>query len=159
MIITSLSATAITDFTMILVYSILITPIVLLLCFYWPTKWQTRIKMPHNAITVTVSLALIVSVAATEWPLRLSYAYAKPGLNALASKVEKNQKIDLPVQLGLIRIVKVDISPSEVVCLWTDLNPGGRTGFVKTRSEYVESQFNIWWTRSMDNDWQFISED
>ncbi|MCX6345146.1 MAG: hypothetical protein NT018_08725, partial [Armatimonadetes bacterium] len=93
------------------------------------------------------------------WPMRLSFALTEGAINTIADRLEKRQSVASPFQLGLLRIKRAEISSKGVVCLWTDMNPGGRSGFVKTSATKVDSQFNLWSKFTLDKDWQFISED
>lgn len=77
----------------------------------------------------------------------------------MADRVVNGQQITLPARIGLLRIKKAEMNSGGVVCLWTDIDPAGCAGFVKTTLAEAESQFNLWTMIEMDDNWQFIEED
>src|SRR5205807_2528160 len=97
------------------------------------------------------------SVAFSQWPLRVSYALSRPSFDALAKHVRAGDPIYVPRRAGLFAIRKAEISYSGVICLWTTVNPGGNTGFVQCGPDHIP--LNLWSSISLDNQWQFISED
>jgi len=136
------------------------TILVVIVSFLWPRKWQIiDHRMFRNAVAVPLSLLLIASVMLTQWPLRLQYLLVKPSLNTIANRVEKDESIQTPIQVGFLRIKNVEINRHGVVCLWTDPNPGGYSGLVKTQPSKVASEFNLWSSVKLDDTWQFIHED
>lgn len=151
------SATGVERFTL-LAYSIGCLWLVFLLCFLWPAKWTIRGRLLSSEVAIPVALGLILSAAITSWPLRLEFVLVRPALNALAVRVRHKDRIALPVRIGLLRIREVGVSRSGVVCLWTDSNPDGKTGFVQTTREGA-GEFNLWSSVAVGSDWQFISED
>jgi len=110
------------------------------------------------AVTVTViCLAVIISVAATHWPLRINYALARDSFEALARRIRTGEQITTPVHVGLFTIRRAEISRNGIVCLWTHPQPNGSTGFVRCQRDYLP--FNLWSMVRLDDRWQFISED
>jgi hypothetical protein len=110
------------------------------------------------ALTAPVlCLAIIISVAAADWPLRVNYALSRDSFDMVAQRVRTGEHISTPMRAGLFTIRSAELSHDGIVCLWTHLNPGGNTGFVQCRPEYVP--FNLWSMVRLDDRWQFISED
>jgi signal transduction histidine kinase len=118
--------------------------------------------------------ALLASVAAFNWPLQLSYLFARSDFERIAAQARAGVEIATPVRVGLIMIHKVEVrrrmfervrgplvsddtDARSIACLWTNTNPGGYTGFVQTAPDRL--QFNIFSHVRLDARWQFISED
>ena len=104
-----------------------------------------------------ISLAVIISVVATHWPIRVAYAWSRASLDAVAQRVRGGERVQTPLRAGLFTIQRAEFSHHGIVCLWTQPNPGGSTGFVQCRRDYVP--FNLWSLVRLDDRWQFISED
>ncbi len=102
-------------------------------------------------------LALVVSVPYAHWPLRIAYLLSRASLDRLAREACAGRPVAGPAQAGLFRVQQVEVSRHGVVCLWVDTNPAGRTGFVQCDPAHVP--FNLWSMISLDDRWQFISED
>ena len=111
----------------------------------------TALTMP------AICLAIIISVAATHWPLRLTYALSRDAFDAVAQRVRTGEHITTPVRVGLFSIRSAELSHHGIVCLWMHPHPGGSTGFVQCRRDYVP--FNLWSIVRLDDRWQFIAED
>lgn len=103
------------------------------------------------------TIATLLSVATLNWPLRAAYVLSRPSLDRIAAEVQAGELPVAPCTIGLFRVRKAEMHPNGVVCLWTNDDPAGRTGFVQT--EASDLPFNLWSHTSLDNSWQFISED
>lgn len=101
--------------------------------------------------------AIVTTVATTHWPLRAAYAAAKPQIAQIAAQVQAGDTFDHPLWVGSFRIARAEIDKG-VVCLWTDLHPNGRTGFVQ-QSQQDQQKFNTWSTLQLDSKWQLLAED
>jgi hypothetical protein len=104
-----------------------------------------------------VALAVVATVIATAWPLRLAYALSRPALQRLAVAVQAGQRPPADVRAGLFVIKQAELSRQGVVCLWTDLDPVGRTGFVQCRADSLPE--NRWSSIQLDEQWHLVSED
>lgn len=102
-------------------------------------------------------LAIIASVMTVHWPLRGGYYLSRASLDQLAQNVRAGQPFVGPSRIGLFTIVEAEISQHGIVCLWVNADPSGKTGFVQCNPDYVP--FNLWSMVSLDDRWQFISED
>jgi hypothetical protein len=118
---------------------------------------HTQRRVLPALITPVLSLTIVISVAATHWPLRVSYTLSRSAFDALAARVLSGEHITTPVRTGVFSIQRAELSHQGIVCLWTHPDPAGSTGFVKCRRDYVP--FNLWSIVRLDNRWQFISED
>ena len=78
-------------------------------------------------------------------------------LTLLHQRVRTGEHIATPLRAGLFTIRSAYLSHDGIVCLWTHPHPGGSTGFVQCRRNYVP--FNLWSIVRLDDRWQFISED
>jgi hypothetical protein len=152
-----LSATGIEQFSMYIV-SAGLAFIVFLLGSVW-FGWCRFIGRPvYPAVLSSVAIfTILVSVASTQWPLRITYSLSRSAFNAAAQSVRKGEDLILPRRVGLFTIRKAEVSYSGVVCLWTQPAAGGNTGFVQCGRDHVP--FNLWSMVKLDDGWQFISED
>ena len=108
-------------------------------------------------LSPAAGLLVIASVAVTHWPLRAAYVLSRPALDALGARVSSGERVPEPIRAGLFIVRAAELSRGRIVCLWTDLNPSGRIGFVRHPPNHVP--FNLWSQIALDDDWQFISED
>jgi hypothetical protein len=104
-----------------------------------------------------LSLAVIISVAATHWPLHIAYAWSRESFDTIAQRVRSGEHVATPLRAGLFTVQRAELSYHGIVCLWTHPDPAGSTGFVQCRRDYVP--FNLWSIVRLDDRWQFISED
>jgi hypothetical protein len=111
----------------------------------------------HILLGPCVVLIVVLSTAATNWPLRVSYAIHRPAFDQLAERVRAGEEVATPRQIGLFKIQRAEISHNGIICLWTGLDSKGYTGFVQCRPDHVT--FNVWSIVRLDDRWQFISED
>ena len=108
-------------------------------------------------IAGSVSLALIASVMATAWPLRLSYLLSRPSLQRLGTAIDPGQRTDGPVRAGLFVVKRAEVSRQGRVCLWTELEPDGNTGFVRCGMNGLP--VNLWSSIQLDEQWYLVAED
>jgi len=120
-------------------------------------RCHTQRRVLPALIASVLSLLIIISVAATDWPLRVTYALSRSSFDALAQRLRAGERAVAPMRAGLFRIRRAELSHHGIVCLWTHPDPGGSTGFVQCRRDYVP--FNLWSIVKLDDGWQFISED
>jgi uncharacterized membrane protein SirB2 len=118
---------------------------------------HTQRRILPAMLAAVLSLSVIVSVAAAQWPLRAAYALSRDSFDAVAQRVRNGEHITMPLRAGLFTIRRAELSPDGIVCLWTRPNPGGSTGFVQCPRDHVP--FNLWSIIRLDDRWQFISED
>ncbi len=105
----------------------------------------------------TTTIAILLSVATSDWPLRTAYTLSRPSFERVAEHVRAGDEIDTPCLVGLFRIRKAEVYHNGVVCLWTEDDSAGPTGFVQCGSD--DPPFNLWSHTRLDGCWQFISED
>jgi hypothetical protein len=118
---------------------------------------HTQRRVLPALVAPTLSLAVIISVAITHWPLRVAYAWSRDSFDAVAQRVRSGEHVTTPLRAGLFTIRRAELSHHGIVCLWTHPHPSGSTGFVQCRGDNVP--FNLWSMVRLDNRWQFISED
>jgi hypothetical protein len=99
------------------------------------------------------TIAILLSVATSNWPLRAAYTLSRPSFDNAAAQVRAGDPPSTPCWIGLFRIQKAEVGNKGILCLWT--NNG--TGFVQTGPN--DLPFNLWSHATLDNSWQFISED
>lgn len=108
-------------------------------------------------VGASFSLGLIISVAASDWPLHAAYACSRGSFEAVAQRVRDGEIIATPLRAGLFKIRRAELSRRGIVCLWTHPDPGGNAGFVQCPRE--DMPFNLWSIVRLDDHWQFIQED
>lgn len=104
-----------------------------------------------------ICLALIASVTTTHWPLMAGYLLSRASLDQLAQDVRAGQPFEGPKRVGLFTVVEAEMNQHGIVCLWVNADPKGKTGFVQCGPDHIP--FNLWSMVSLDDRWQFISED
>jgi hypothetical protein len=131
------------------------TPVWVILAF---AKTNSRRQTVSVLTALLVSLSVMVSVAVIHWPLRVSYALARPSFDRLAARLQAGESVSGWQWCGLVTVKKAEVNHRGIVCLWTGvLNPAGRTGFVLCGPTNIP--FHAWSVISMDDRWQFITED
>tara|TARA_R110000850_G_scaffold42454_28_gene108982 strand:+ start:304 stop:801 length:498 start_codon:yes stop_codon:yes gene_type:complete len=103
-----------------------------------------------------VGTAMIVLVAVTQFPLRMTFALSETALQRLAAEVVEQGPLTEPAQAGLFTIAKASVHPNGSVFLMTDPDPSGPAGFVY---QYTGSGYNIWSEYRIDDSWHFIALD
>jgi len=113
---------------------------------------------------VAVSLIMVVSIIAFNWPLRIAYAFSRPAFDRVAEQVIAGETLATPRRIGWFRIKRIDAPGPAAngidhhgLRLWTGVHPNGNTGFVQASPDNL--QFNLWSQFSLDETWQFIAED
>ncbi len=159
--ITVVASAAGTSQTVLILLSMPVLLVTLVACVLWPARWAIGHWVFRSATAVPLALIIAVSVIWTGWPLRGHFLLVRPIMDSMADRLEKGENVETPVQVGLLRVqmAEVDGWHGGVPCLWTDLYKGGYTGFVRTTSDKVDSQFNLWSNLKLDRNWQFIEED
>jgi hypothetical protein len=137
-----LSATAM-EKAAIFLFGCVVCLVIVGLTFAW-LRWSAVKQRSLWPPFTTASLALVgaLSVVTTAWPLRLSFALTRPAFQRLAESVRAGQQTDAPVRIGLFVIKQTEVSRQGAVCLWTELDPGGNTGFVQCGANSVP--LNLW---------------
>ena len=130
--------------------------------FLWneigPHRYKSPLARKISTIIGLICLTLFISVPITHWPLRLAFKLSRPSFDRIANSLRAGSKFPQPVRVGFFRIKKAEVYKlNGKVCLWTDLDPGGKTGFTQCPPNYVP--FNLWSMIELDKDWQFVSED
>jgi hypothetical protein len=110
----------------------------------------------HIFAGACVSLAVIVSTITTAWPLRITFALSRPSFERLTDKVQAGYRLEGPERAGFFVVKQADLwgKDKENVCLWMDLDPAGKTGFVRG-----DWQGNVFSEIEVDADWRLVYED
>jgi len=152
-----ISATGVEQVGVVLLAIVLSAAVIIVGSLLVAYRRHTQRRVLPVLAAPVLSLTIIISVAATHWPLRVSYALSRSAFDALALRVRSGEHITTPMRAGLFSIQRAELSHHDIVCLWTQPAPGGSTGFVQCRRDYVP--FNLWSMVTLDDRWQFISED
>ena len=151
------SATGGEQVSVVLLAMVLSAPAIIVGSLLIGYRRHTQRRVLPALIASVLSLLIIISVAVTHWPLRVTYALSRGSFDALAKRIRAGELIATPLRVGLFRVQRAELSHHGIVCLWTQPHPDGSTGFVQCRRDYVP--FNLWSLVKLDDHWQFISED
>ena len=94
-------------------------------------RHMRRSAAPVFGVSIS-ALAVIISVAAGQWPLRVTYALSRGALDELAARVRRSERVATPVRAGLFNIRQAEISSRGIICLWTQPHSGGSTGLMSS---------------------------
>jgi hypothetical protein len=116
-----------------------------------PTIWRSAVA--------TSAFAVIVSVAVTQWPLRAAYALSTSALEDAARRLRAGEQLETPRLVGLVIVRRAELAEyvRPLVCLWTDLAPNGKTGFVQWTGD--DEPLSLWSNRPLTDGWHFVTED
>ena len=107
--------------------------------------------------------ALIVSAACTSWPMRLLFHASRDRLEALATRVDAGQTIDVPVWAGAFRIARTEIRTpgwGGGTCLWVVSSSGNPTGFIRADNTIGWGPgANVNRRIRLSEHWYYVSED
>lgn len=121
-----------------------------------PLSWKK--KGIRLAVAAGLSVA-ILSIAFTNWPLTATFRYSQAEFEALANQVETSRRVvNVPTHCGIFQIKKAEMVRG-IPCFWLDLDPAGRTGFVRCSPTNAGLYFNLWSKTRMSSDWTYIKED
>ncbi len=117
-------------------------------------------------IIATACIALMITVVATRWPLRLAFLASRSDFCAFAARLEAGYTLTRPERVGRFLIQKAELRNGRP-CLWLDIDPAGFDGFVRNAPRAADRSlqgppntlFNLWSAVRLDDDWAFISED
>lgn len=122
-------------------------------------EMRVRSRRPQWPLALVVAgcFAMLITTAATMWPLKAAFAWSRPKLEQLAQRVRDDGPIASPTRIGPFVIERAELKPSGVVCLWTGLDPAGDTGFAQWPDRDVP--LSLWSQLDLADDWHFVSED
>jgi hypothetical protein len=104
------------------------------------------------------SVALLLSVAFTDWPLRVSFAFHRPALEVHARKFLAGETVTTPTTFGLFTVMEVKYHQGNVGYQLTGDGGGGTFLVLKDPSnEFVWINTN--WEWSLGGDWFHVSQD
>ena len=153
-----LISTFIGERTIVIMSAVVLFILALLLTLFLWHKYKLRSAAKFGFKIAIVCLVVFVSVPVTNWPLRLAFKLSRTSFDKIASALQGGKTFPEAVQVGLFRIKRAEVYKlNGRICLWTDLDPAGKTGF--TKSPINDVPFNLWSIIELNEDWQFISED
>lgn len=116
-------------------------------------------SISSNRAWGAIGLAFLfsASVVLTRWPLRLGPVVYRSQFQALADSVAAGHTFNTPRRIGPFMFQRGQVERG-YVCLWTDLDPAGRAGYVRGSAE-GGIPFNIWSVISTGPGWHFLVED
>jgi hypothetical protein len=130
----------------------------LLTTLFLQHRYKTYSARKMRPLIVIACLAIFVSVPITNWPLRVSFKLWRSSFDKIASSLQTGKTFPKPIQVGFFSVKKAEVYKlNGKICLWTNLDPAGKTGFTKCPINDVP--FNLWSIIHLDKEWQFVSED
>ncbi len=103
-------------------------------------------------------VSIVLSVLTTNWPLRFRFELSRGAVEAIANRVEQGGQKMGPQRAGLLYLKSAEVNGAGQACLWTDLAPGGNSGFVRCRPG-DRPKLNLWSSIAIDERWYFVAED
>jgi hypothetical protein len=90
-------------------------------------------RSPILAWALVLVLGILpLTILLTSWPFHLAFLASRPAMDRLADRIAGGQRIASPEWAGLFRVVATAVDPSSGnICLVIDLDPSGRSGFVR----------------------------
>ena len=114
------------------------------------TKFRTR-------IIGLASVALLLSVAFTDWPLRVSFAFHRPALEVHAETFLAGEPVTTPTRFGLFTVMEVKYHQGNVGYQLTGGGWGGTFLVLKDPSnDFVWINTN--WEWALGGDWFHVSQ-
>jgi hypothetical protein len=110
----------------------------------------------RHVVTYVASIGVLLAVAWTHFPLRVTFSLSEPALRQLALRVRAGEQVSLPTRAGLFSIRVAGQKDDGSIYLWTDPRPSGPEGFV---FHYTGRSYNLWSELRLKDDWYFITED
>ena len=115
------------------------------------TRFRTR-------LIGLASVALLLSVAFTDWPLRVSFAFHRPALEVHARKFLAGETVTTPTTFGLFTVIEVTYHQGNVGYQLTGGAGGGTFLVLKDPSnEFVWINTN--WEWALGADWFHVYQD
>ncbi len=153
---------------------LVLPPLIAILASLWPLEYNllALVCLPLLGICLMGMLAaqslrqrlfglgailLIGATITVNIPLQTAFRVYRPELDQIAQRVAAGNVVSTPFWVGPIRVCKAEQNSKGVVCLWTNDDPNGRTGFVQHKPSQLP--FNLWSHMVLNDKWQFISED
>lgn len=110
-------------------------------------------------LVICLCFLLHWSILTTQWPLHMTFELSRPALEKMAESLREGVKIEGPQRAGFFIIRKADIEQYPgTVCLWTDLEPNGRMGFLDV-PPYGAALPWAWSEVRLNDRWRFLKED
>ena len=110
----------------------------------------------RHVLVYIAAIAILIIVAWTHFPFRLTFSFSKQALQILASRIRAGEHVSFPTRAGLFTVQHGGQRSDGSVYLWTNPHPSGPEGFV---SQYNGRSYNLWSELRLADDWHFICED
>ena len=101
-------------------------------------------------------VSFVLSIWTTDWPLRLTFLFAKPKLELLVEKHQNNLPIPNEYSAGTLRVKKIESNGSDL-CFWTTYG-FDQCGFVKRTGEAYTCG-NLRLNIDLGDSWFFVVDD
>jgi hypothetical protein len=107
------------------------------------------------------SVALLVSIALTDWPFRIMFALHRPALNRFVARAQSGQLSTNSgsVGVGLFRFVDFRTAPNGNLGFQLTGGGGGGTFLVYTPQQTAWIWYNTNWTQDLGGGWFRVEED
>lgn len=108
---------------------------------------------PHGLTWIPVSIAMLVSIGLTNWPLRLSFAYIRPRLEAYIWCLKVGDAVPSSIHTGIFDIIRVEQRDGGYLFWLSDTADGGAV-FVKGAS--LSARLNEWSSVHLADNWWYV---
>lgn len=119
---------------------------------------RERVVSPVIVGLIFVCPLLIISVGATQWPLRAHHAIFRNSFDSLAQRVRAGEQIQTPTKIGVVTVQRAELHGGHVYLLTSPKN-SERGGLVQSSRDYNRFNYNIRTTIPLDRRWEFIGEE
>lgn len=115
-----------------------------------------RVWHRRRLVMTLVCIALIVSVAMTMWPLRVTFYLSQPALERLAARVEAGDALTFPQRAGLFQVWRAERG-ANTSFLWLDPDRSYGVGFLHTtgKGRLPNALMGLCGSRTLSEGWEF----
>jgi hypothetical protein len=142
--------------------------VVVMAAIYWllvAPPFSTAAGGWVRATIVGLSMAIILSVPLTLWPLRVTFLLSRPALDRLADRVERREKIAFPVRAGVLTIQQASMDelggyggPRSSPRLWLQDSPFDDSGSL-VRGPYQNGRNADYILSGISDNWFHVCQD
>ena len=134
------------------IMALLLTAIIWCGAYFMRVPWQRTWK------SLSVSLALSLSVLFFSLPFKTIFLISKPTMNDLAARISQGAEFNEPLWAGLYRFESAR-RWGPMQCLWSDNALGDLEGFCHLAKGNPADHINEWSIASLGDGWYYIIED
>ncbi|MFN3168117.1 MAG: hypothetical protein ACE37H_13735 [Phycisphaeraceae bacterium] len=148
----------------IMVWLFALVPLALLCCA-WVGCLAGAGRLPSwRALLIGLVLFGFNASLLTEWPANTSFYLHRSALNAHAQRAQQLHTYNVPTRIGIYPIDNVSSAPTpagnNAIFFRLKSNPSGPAYLVYGMADRdIDTYFNVWSYRRLDNNWHIVHED